>query len=63
MNKLLSQCCLCAVTCFAAAGPRVNAATADDVAVGDAFVRSEANGTRWVIEARAVEQVFDLRGQ
>jgi len=32
---------------------------AADIAVGDAYVRSEANDTRWVIGSAGIEQTFD----
>lgn len=35
------------------------AAGAEEVQVGDAFVRAEAGGARWVIGTAAVEQTFD----
>lgn len=37
----------------------VQIAVADDVAVGDAYVRSESNGARWIIGSQGIEQVFD----
>ena len=38
---------------------RIAAATAADVAVGDAYVRSEADGARWRIGSQGVEQVLE----
>ena len=59
MSQRPCQCLLLAVVFGASLLPIVNTTAAEDVTVDDAYVRSEADGTRWVIGTKGVEQVFD----
>jgi hypothetical protein len=62
-NLLLERVFLLAAMVFGAIPLHSGPATAAEVTVGDAYVRSEADDTRWIIGSQGVEQVLECSNE
>ena len=58
MSRPLLQTCVFLAAIAGTIIPQLES-TAADITVGDAYVRSEANGARWLIGSTGIEQIFD----